>query len=79
MKLNLEQIPRVKTITKEEFLKKYVTLQKPVVIEQLIVDWPAYTKWNLSYINDVAGNKTVPLYDDRPVSSERNLMKLILV
>ncbi|WP_106790979.1 cupin-like domain-containing protein [Aquimarina sp. Aq78] len=71
MKLNLEQIPRVKTITKEEFLKKYVTLQKPVVIEQLIVDWPAYTKWNLSYINDVAGNKTVPLYDDRPVSSER--------
>ncbi|WP_233194590.1 cupin-like domain-containing protein [Aquimarina sp. I32.4] len=70
MKLNLEQIPRVKTITKEKFLKEYVQLQKPVVIEQLIMDWPAYKKWDLSYINSVAGDKTVPLYDDRPISSE---------
>lgn len=71
MKLNLEQIPRVKTITQEKFLKEYVELQKPVVIERLIVDWVAYKKWNLSYINSLAGDKTVPLYDDRPISSER--------
>ncbi len=70
MKLNLEQIPRVKTITKEEFLREYVALQKPVVIENLIEDWPAYKKWNLSYINSVAGDKNVPLYDDRPINSK---------
>ncbi|MFD2551332.1 cupin-like domain-containing protein [Bizionia sediminis] len=67
MKLNLEQIPRVKTITKADFLKQYFKPQKPVVVERFIEDWPAYTKWNLDYMSKVAGTKTVPLYDDRPV------------
>ncbi len=70
MKLNLEQIQKVKTITKEDFLREYVALQKPVVIEQLIEDWPAYQKWNLKYIKEIAGNETVPLYDDRPLTSK---------
>ncbi len=70
MGLNLEQIPRIATITKEEFLRDYVALQKPVVIEHLIEDWPAYTKWNLNYISKLAGDKMVPLYDDRPINSE---------
>ncbi|GGX07814.1 cupin-like domain-containing protein [Aquimarina muelleri] len=69
MKLNLEQIPRVNTITKEKFLKEYVHLQKPVVVERLIEDWPAYKKWDLNYINTLAGENIVPLYDDRPISS----------
>ncbi|WP_372937790.1 cupin-like domain-containing protein [Seonamhaeicola sp.] len=67
MKLNLQDIPRVKTITKQEFIKHYFKPQKPVVIEQLIDDWPAYHKWRLDYIKDIAGDITVPLYDDRPV------------
>jgi hypothetical protein len=67
MSLNLSQIDRVKTITKEDFIKYYFKLQKPVVIENFIEDWPAYTKWNLEYIKEVAGDKTVSLYDDRPV------------
>ncbi|MFD2543092.1 cupin-like domain-containing protein [Lacinutrix gracilariae] len=67
MKLNLQDIPRVKTITKEDFIKHYFKPQKPVVIERCIEDWPAYTKWNLDYIKQVAGDKKVPLYDDRPV------------
>ena len=67
MKLNLQQIPRVKTITKKDFIKNYYKPQKPVVIENFIEDWPAYDKWNLDYIKEVAGDKEVPLYDDRPV------------
>ena len=67
MGLNLTDIDRVKTITKEDFIKNYFKPQKPVVIENFIEDWPAYTKWNLEYIKEVAGDKTVPLYDDRPV------------
>lgn len=70
MELNLEQIPRVESITKEEFLKEYFLPQKPVVIKRLIEDWPAYKKWNLAYINEVAGDKMVPLFDDRPINSE---------
>ncbi|MFK7747828.1 MAG: cupin-like domain-containing protein [Kordia sp.] len=67
MKLNLQEIPRVKTIPKEDFIKNYFTPQKPVVIENFIEDWPAYTKWSLDYMKEIAGDKEVPLYDDRPV------------
>jgi len=67
LKLNLQEIPRVKTITKEDFIKNYYKPQKPVVIENFIEDWPAYKKWSLDYMKEVAGDKEVPLYDDRPV------------
>jgi len=65
--LDLQDIPRVKTITKEAFLKNYFKPQKPVVIEQYIEDWPAYHKWSLDYMKETVGDKIVPLYDDRPV------------
>ncbi|WP_250433410.1 cupin-like domain-containing protein [Hanstruepera flava] len=67
MSLNLKDIPRLKSITKEDFIKNFFRPQKPVVVEQFIEDWPAYTKWNLDYIKRIAGDKIVPLYDDRPV------------
>ena len=70
MKMNLEQIPRIGKISKAEFQANYVQPQRPVVIEKLIEDWPAYKKWDLDYINEMAGDKTVPLYDDRPISSK---------
>jgi hypothetical protein len=68
--LNLNEIPRVRTITKEVFITKYFEPQKPVVIERHIDDWPAYSKWNLDYMRKIAGDKVVPLYDDRPVHHE---------
>lgn len=70
MKLNLAQIPREETLSKKEFIQKYFKPQKPVVIERFIEDWPAYSKWNLDYMKDVAGEKEVPLYDDRPVKHD---------
>jgi len=70
LKLNLKQIPREKTISKKVFLEKYFKTQKPVVIERFIEDWPAYSKWNLEYFKNVAGDKEVPLYDDRPVKHD---------
>lgn len=68
MALDLQDIPRVKTITKEAFLDQYFKPQKPVVIERFIEDWPAYQKWTLDYMKETVGDKTVPLYDDRPVN-----------
>ncbi|MDZ7613042.1 MAG: cupin-like domain-containing protein [Flavobacteriaceae bacterium] len=67
MKLNLQKVDRVKTISKKDFLLNYVKPQKPLVIENMIEDWPAFTKWNLNYIKEAVGEKEVPLYDDRPV------------
>ncbi len=65
--MNLEEITRVKTIERSDFIKNYVKLQKPLIIEELSKDWKAHDKWNLSYISEIAGDKEVPLYDDRPV------------
>jgi len=65
--MKLTQIDRVPTISKKEFISSYVQPQKPVVIERLTKEWDAYNKWNLQYIKDIAGDKEVPLYDDRPV------------
>jgi len=65
--MKLRPIERVETLSKEEFILNYFKPQKPVVIERFIEDWPAFTKWNLDYMAQVAGDKTVPLYDDRPV------------
>ena len=68
--MELTQIERVHTINKGAFIKNYVKPQKPVVIECLVNDWPAYKLWNLDFIKDIAGDKEVPLYDDRPVKHD---------
>jgi hypothetical protein len=65
--MQLQEIDRVTTITKEDFLKNYFKPQKPVIIEKFVEDWPAVKKWNLDYMAEVAGDIEVPLYDDRPV------------
>lgn len=67
MPLKLSEIPRVRTITKEDFIGNYFKPQKPVVIERAIEDWPAFEKWDLAYMKKIAGEKMVPLYDNRPV------------
>jgi len=65
--MQLKQIDRVSSITKEDFLKNYFKPQQPVIIERFVDDWPAMSKWDLDYMADVAKDITVPLYDDRPV------------
>lgn len=68
--MQLKEIERIPSISSKDFYKKYFKTQTPVVIERFIEDWPAYTKWNLDYMAAVAGDKVVPLYDDRPVHHE---------
>lgn len=65
--MDLQDIPRVSALSKETFLRDYYKPQRPVVIEKATEAWPAYAKWNLDYMRQMAGDKIVPLYDDRPV------------
>ncbi len=65
--MNLAAIPREKHITKKDFIEKYFKPQKPVVISNAIENWPAFKKWDLEYMKNVAGDIEVPLYDNRPV------------
>lgn len=68
MKLNLTEIPRVKSLSKDDFISKYYRPQLPVVVENFTNDWSANSTWNFDYFKEIAGEKVVPLYDDRPVS-----------
>ncbi|MDC7995203.1 cupin-like domain-containing protein [Altibacter sp. HG106] len=68
--MTLHPIDRHESLTKTEFLEHYFKPQKPVILERAIEDWPAFEKWDLAYIKSKAGDKEVPLYDDRPVSHE---------
>ncbi len=68
--MQLQEVKRVKNITRKEFIRDYVKPQIPVVIENLIEDWPAYSKWSLDYIKETAGEQEVPLYDQTPVKHE---------
>ena len=65
--MRLQEIPRVKYLDAATFRKDFLKPQRPVIVEEFIADWPAADKWNLDYIREIAGEKEVPLYDDRPV------------
>jgi hypothetical protein len=42
-----------------------------LLVEELTEDWPAYHKWKLSYINEIAGDTVPFLYTMiRPVNHE---------
>ncbi|MDX1762078.1 MAG: cupin-like domain-containing protein [Christiangramia sp.] len=72
MKLDLQNIPRRKNLSREDFLKEYFIPKKPVVIEDLTENWPAYQKWNFEYFREKAGDVVVPLYDGKPARGRQN-------
>lgn len=65
MNFDFTEIERVEKLTEKEFIEKYYKPQKPVVITRQLEDWPAFEKWNFAFLKKVAGDKMVPLYDNR--------------
>jgi hypothetical protein len=59
-------VPRIDSISAENFLARYKREKQPVIIEQLSRSWPARQKWNLDYFKQKAGDNLVPLYDCVP-------------
>lgn len=72
MQLDLQNIPRRRDLSREDFLKEYFIPKKPVVIEDLTRNWPAYKKWNFDYFKEKAGEIVVPLYDGKPAKGREN-------
>ena len=68
--MELQQIPKVSSLSKQEFKTTYFKRQQPVIVANGCEDWPAAKKWKLDYIKELAGDKSVPLYDDRPVKHD---------
>ena len=72
-KIKTTSIPIVKTISKADFIEQYYKPQKPVLIENLTKDWPAYTKWNLDYIQQKSGDQVVELYNNEPTKGKQKI------
>ncbi|APG60577.1 cupin-like domain-containing protein [Christiangramia salexigens] len=72
MKLQLQNIPRRSNLSKEDFLKEYFEPERPVVIEDLSHNWPAYKNWGFKYFKEMAGDVVVPLYDGSPAKGREN-------
>lgn len=72
MKLDLQNIPRRRNLSQEEFQEEYFKPGKPVVIEDLTSHWPAYEKWDFDYFRKKAGDIVVPLYDGKPAKGREN-------
>ncbi|WP_432412039.1 cupin-like domain-containing protein [Rasiella sp. SM2506] len=61
----------VDRISKADFVTHYYKPQRPVLIKNLTKDWPAYEKWNLDYIQNLAGDQMVPLYNNVPTKGHK--------
>lgn len=61
------KIDRVENITREEFEKRYLKPQNPVIIKNFFQDAPMYTKWTYDYFIESIGGVEVGVYDDEKV------------
>ena len=55
---NAAEIPRRTGISKDEFLEKYYAAHLPVILTDLVSDWPAMTRWSLDYFEEKIGGDT---------------------
>lgn len=61
----LTPVPRLDTLDPARFLSEFKRPARPVVMEALTAAWPARSKWTLDYIQSVAGDVLVPVYDSK--------------
>jgi len=62
--MQLSAVDVVDYITPAEFKQTYYNQNKPVILRKLSEQWPAYNKWTWEYLQQVAGSKTIPIYNN---------------
>jgi len=55
-----------------DFIERYKNTATPVVLGDLTKWWPAREKWNLDYLEQVAGDEIVPLYSSLPAKNKEH-------
>jgi hypothetical protein len=61
--MHLEPIERRSNLSREEFLENYLKPKKPVILTDLVKDWPATNKWTFDWLRQNHGDLIVPLID----------------
>ena len=70
--INHKQVTRTNSVTKEHFVTDYKNTSTPVILSQLMHDWPATKKWDFDYLNQVAGDNIVPVYSSKPATGKEH-------
>ena len=65
-------VERRKIISAEEFIHDYKNTSTPVIMSELMTDWPAKQKWDIDYLKSVAGGQKVPLYSSQPAQGKQH-------
>ncbi len=52
-------------ISRTEFLARYYSANRPVVLTGLMDDWPARARWNPAYLKEACGDATVEIVSGR--------------
>lgn len=60
----LKPIDTVASISPEEFRRNYFDTKTPVIIKDMAKQWPAYEKWDWSYLKAAAGKTQVGIYNN---------------
>lgn len=70
----LVEIPRVSGISKEAFKTNYLEPAKPVVITDMVDNWPAKEKWTLDYFKENYGHLMVPVFSAKGSKAGKGYM-----
>lgn len=70
--LSYKLVERRESIAKQTFVDVYKDPAKPVILSSLMADWPATQKWNIDYLQRVAGEKIVPVYSSKPAKNKEH-------
>src|SRR5258706_10740351 len=62
--MKAKSIDVVKNINQEDFNKKHLRPQKPLIIKGLAEKYPAGKKWTMEHIKEVCGEVMVDVYDN---------------
>lgn len=62
--MNLQSIDRRSGLTRATFKAEYLDPRKPVILTDLMKDWPAREKWSIQYLKQHYGAIKVPVYSE---------------
>jgi hypothetical protein len=56
---DFKRIPRESALSEIEFLERYYAANRPVIIEDVVSQWPACTRWSLAFLKERFGSEMV--------------------
>ena len=68
---DLTRIPRESGLSEAEFLERYYSTNRPVIIQDVVRDWPACTRWSLDYLKERFGSEIVRFQKRNPTADHR--------